>query len=101
MSSNDAWSWGQRTEADVDYLNDQANKQRLGEWLPPDDGTGGLEDDLPNVDCMSTGPGYMGNKNLERFVAHDDDGTRVKPMYDDQAVYANYGAVKHGYQRIK
>lgn len=101
MSSSDAWSWGQRTEADVDIMNSQMENCRLGHKLPPDDGSGGVEDDHPNIECYGTASGYMGNKNLERFNAHNDDGTSVKPMYEDQATYQGYGEVKDGYERNK
>lgn len=100
-TSNDAWSWGQRTVADVDIMNSQMENDRLGCELPPDDGTGGMEDDHPNVECYGIGGGYMGNKGLERFTAHNEPGCSVKPMYEEQAVYSGYGANKHGYERKK
>ena len=96
---SDAWSWGQRTQSNVDYMNDEMEKRRLGCDLPPQDGSGGLEDDWPNCDNIGMGGGYMGNKNLEKFRAHDDDGTSVKPMWDNQATYSGYDEVKHGFER--
>lgn len=99
--SSDAYSWGQRTVADVDYMNDQMQQNRLGCDLPPSDNAGGVEDDWPNSFNMGMGSGYMGNKDLEQFRAHDDDGTKVTPMHENQAAYAGYGDVKYGYQRKK
>lgn len=90
--SDDGWSWGQRSEADVDIMNSQMENDRLGCHLPPSDGTGGLEDDHPNAENMS----YLGNKGLERFTAHKEPGCNVRPMYDEQTVYKGYGDNKYG-----
>lgn len=96
---SDAWSWGQRTEADVDLMNSQMDGRRLGCDLPPSDGSQHAEDDHANTFNMGMAGGYMGNKDLEQFKSHDDDGTSVKPMWDDQATYNGYSETKHGYER--
>lgn len=96
---DDGWSWGQRTEADVDIMNSQMENDRLGCTLPPRDATGGLEDDHPNAENMSYRDGYLGEKGLERFTAHKEPGCSVRPMYDEQTVYKGYGEIKHGYDR--
>lgn len=96
---DDAFSWGQRTVGDVDYMNDQMERDRLGCHLPPRDCLGGVEDDWPNVDCCAPGDGYLASKDLERFQGYKEPGCTVKPMYDEQTVYKGYGDIKHGYER--
>lgn len=96
---DDAFSWGQRTVGDVDYMNDQMERERLGCHLPPRDCLGGMEDDYPNVDSVAPGDGYLASKDLERFQPYSEPGCDVKPMYDQQTVYKGYGDIKHGYQR--
>lgn len=95
-NQDDAYSWGQRTEADVDVMNSQMEYGRMGDYLPPSDGTRGMEDDHPNVENFDIRDGYLANKGLESFRPHDDCGTSVKPMYDQQAVYKGYGDKRYG-----
>lgn len=97
---DDSFTWGQRSEADVDIWNDSMNNQRLGDTLPPGDGSRCAEDDWPSA-CMEYRNNDLARRGLESFNAHDDCGTPVKPMYEDQVTYANYGDLKHGYDRRK
>lgn len=96
---DDAWSWGQRTEADVDIMNSQMENDRLGSLLPPDDGSGGMEDDHPNAESLGYRDGYLAEKGLERFRPHSEPGCEVKPMYDEQTAYQGYGDRYNGFKR--
>nr|UVX62916.1 MAG: hypothetical protein [Bacteriophage sp.] len=82
-------------------MNSQMENDRLGQTLPPRDCTGGAEDDHPNSESWMVGSGYLAEKGLERFTAHNEPGCKVKPMYDEQTVYSGYGDIKHGFERKK
>jgi hypothetical protein len=82
-------------------MDSQMMDSRLGDMLPPNDGTGGLEDDHPNADMYGYRDGYLKEKGLERFTAHSEPGCDVRPMYDEQTVYNGYGDIKHGFQERK
>lgn len=92
---DDSFTWGQRSEFDIDCMSDQMARDRLG-TVPY---RGNVSGEASPMDCPCDYYGEsLAAQGLERFDGFSEKGTRVEPMFDGQTAYKGYEDQKDGWK---